>query len=183
MPLSERETSRLRWGRVSLPGASYFVTACTQNREAVFARSAAATKATAVLAEMHAARDATFLAATIMPDHVHLLFTLGTKLRLGQVVGKFKTLVREKGTADWRWQNDGFEHRLRLNDAVEDYGFYIFMNPYRAELIPLTQTWPWWFCPDSSRFLFLSHLAKETSVPAEWVGRSRELGSQLTVRA
>jgi putative transposase len=128
-----------------------------------------------VLAEIHASGDAEIAAATVMFDHVHLLFTLGTRLRVGQILGKFKTLVRDRGRAPWRWQEDGFERRLRPRDTIEDFGFYIFLNPYRAGLIPLDQRWPWWFCPDPKRFEFLGMLDGSEAVPAEWLPKSIQL--------
>jgi putative transposase len=183
MPLPERKTPRLRWGRVSVPDATYFVTACTKNRETVFANRDVATKALSVLDELPVGHDADILAATIMPDHVHLLFTLGARLSFGQVIAKFKTLARERGRVAWHWQDESFEHRLRATDSPEDYAFYIFMNPYRANLIPLTVRWPAWFCPDPKRFLFLSYLTENEPVPREWLGKSEEIAARITVHS
>ena len=81
--LPERRTARLRWGRVSLAGATYFVTFCTQARSPVLVHGETARRLVAALGRLQTDQDATILAATIMPDHVHLLFTLGGRLRLG----------------------------------------------------------------------------------------------------
>ncbi len=132
MPLPQRKTARLRSGRVSVAGATYFVTLCTQARAAVLTQSETGAKVLETLRELHVAGDAEILAATIMTDHAHLLFTLGVRLRFGQVVAKCKTLARDCGRAAWRRQEDGFEHRLRPPESAEDYAFYIFMNPYCA---------------------------------------------------
>lgn len=109
------------------------------------------------------------MAATIMPDHLHLLFKLGDRLSFGQVVGKLKTLARDRGRAKWKFQEDGYEHQLRPVDSMEDYGFYIFMNPYRARLLAMDQTWPCWVCPDSRQFRFVQYLGAGGLPAPEWL--------------
>lgn len=104
-----------------------------------------------------------------MPDHVHLLFTLGERLTVGQVMAKFKNLARDSGRVAWRWLDDGFEHRLRAEESAEDYAFYIFMNPYRARLILTSETWPGWQCPDHLQFRFTQHLGSDRHPPLEWL--------------
>lgn len=125
----------------------------------------------------------TLVAATAMPDHVHMLFVLGERLQVGQVIGKIKTLARKQTNADWRWQDESFEHQLRLNDSLEDYGFYIFMNPYHAGLCRLSERWPGWICPRPESFLFLAHLEDNQAVPEEWLERSKEIADRIVVRA
>jgi putative transposase len=172
MPLPQRRTANLRWGRNSCAGSTYFLTLCMQHRAPVFANPAAAAVATKTLRVLQDVGDVEMLAGTVMPDHVHALFTLGRRLRLGQVMGKFKTLVRKQGTEAWKWQEDGFEHEVRAGDLIEDFGFYIFMNPYRAGLVGLHERWPYWFCPDPIRFFFLSLLGDKEAVPAGWIEKS-----------
>ena len=170
MALPERKTLRLRRGRVSQSGGRYFLTLCTHARQPVFAQESEARRVTSALHAVHAAGDIELLAATVMPDHVHSLFVLGSRLSLGQVMAKLKNLARDGGKASWRWQEDGFEHHLRPRESTEDYGFYIFMNPYRAGLCRLNVTWPWWICPEAKRFAFPSHLSGHAPVPPEWLG-------------
>jgi putative transposase len=176
MPIFNRETPRLRWGRVSQDGHTYFLTPCVKNRRAVFADAATASVARDVLRQLNADGDAVIDAATIMPDHLHVLLTLGNRLRLGQVNAKFKSLIRRYAHADWDWLSDGFERQVRNDESAEAYAFYIFMNPYRANLISRDEHWPWWFCADESQFRFLFVLAEDPIVPAEWVERSVMIG-------
>lgn len=131
---------------------------------------------------MHESGEIQLIASTLMPDHAHLLLTLGHRLSVGQVMGKIKSLSRDKGRTPWRWQDDGFEHRLRNIESIEDYGFYIFMNPYRAGLCALTQSWPWWACPNPSQFTFLTKLESDHVVPSEWVGLREEIAHRIVVR-
>ncbi len=179
MPLPERKTARLRWGRVSTPGACYFLTLCTQHRAPVLTSPPASDSMLAAIRSLHAT-DFVLHASNIMPDHVHLLFTLGTRLTLGQVMGKFKTLSRDQGLAPWRWQEDGFEHRLRPEESAEDYGFYIFMNPYRAGLRPVDRPWPWWLCPDRAQFCFPAHLCSGDTPRPEWLEKIETVAARIT---
>ncbi len=172
-----RQTARLRWARVSIPGARYFLKVCTQNRTPVFSLREHASRSVETLFALHDADDIELLAATVMPDHVHMVFVLGSRLTVGQVMAKFKTLAR--GGDAWRWQQDGFEHRLRANEAAEDYGFYVFMNPYRARLAPIAQPWPWWTCPDTEQFGFTQKLDRNGIPPEEWLDQVEETNSRI----
>jgi hypothetical protein len=131
---------------------------------------------------MHESGEIELMASTLMPDHLHLLLTLGHRLTVGQTMGKIKTLAREKGRAAWRWQDDGFEHQLRVTESIEDYGFYIFMNPHKAGLCSLTQAWPWWFCPDPHLFAFLGKLNSNDPVPSAWLDLREKIASRIAAR-
>jgi putative transposase len=175
-----RKTARLGFGRFSKPGANYFITFCTKNRDPILTTPAVAETIASAFSTLHP-RDITLFAATIMPDHVHLIFELGQRLQLGQVVGKFKTLARDSGRAIWRWQKDGFEHQVRNAESIEDYAFYIFMNPYRAGLCSLNNQWPGWICPNPGIFQFLDSRAPTQQVPAAWLELSDHLASRIAV--
>jgi putative transposase len=177
-----RKTARLRFGRLSAAGANYFVTFCTKGRTCVLANPDNAGALIEVLRSMHEARDLELHAASIMPDHVHLLFALGARLGVGQVIGKIKSTSRRRTGYGWLWQDESFEHQVRLSDSIEDYAFYIFMNPYRSNLCRLNEMWPWWICPKSTHFRFLSHLEGGRPVPREWIGLSEHIGRRIVVR-
>jgi len=105
-----------------------------------------------------------------MPDHFHWLFMLGGRLTLGRVLAKFKV----QSSRLWNdqtgvWQRDYFEHRLRESESSEAYGFYVFMNPYRAKLITDDQTWSGWYCPEPARFRFVSMLDSAGRAPSQWL--------------
>jgi putative transposase len=42
----------------------------------------------------HAEGDDAILAATVMPDHVHILFKLGNSLGVGRCVSRWKSAMR-----------------------------------------------------------------------------------------
>lgn len=182
MAWPDRKTSRLRFGRIYVPNAAYFITCCTKERAPVLLESNAAKTTTDTLKAMHAAGDMDLLAATVMHDHVHMLFVLGARLEVGQIMGKFKSKARDLGKAPWRWQDDGFEHRLRNAESIEDYGFYTFMNPYRAGLCPLTDPWPWWLCPRPSIFRFTAEGDTTQPVPEAWLGLCDKIAAKIKLR-
>jgi len=123
----------------------------------------------AAVAASDARGDTQTLAATVMPDHTHWLFQLGGRLTFGRVVARLKTETRsvlaEGGLA---WQRDFFEHRLRAEERVEDYGRYIFLNPYRARL-RAGAGWPGWLCVRPERFRSLELLNEDGSPPRAWI--------------
>lgn len=179
IPWPKRRTAFLRTGRVSLPGATYFVTAVTKDRTPVFSDPVIADGLRDALLQMDSVGDFRLLAGTVMPDHIHLLFELGEQLSVGRVCAKFKTLARAQGRAVWRWQQDQFEHRLRPSESVENYGLYSFLNPYRAGLIDLNAHWPWWLCPRPEQFRFMQMLRADGLPQPEWSGQCERLMREL----
>jgi putative transposase len=124
--------------------------------------------------------DVPWLAATIMPDHVHVLFELGDRLSLDRLLAKIKGLVTRSIAAPLPiWQENAFEHRLRSQEESEDYGFYIFMNPYRAGLLQMDAIWPGWICTEPARFRFLDTLKSGGILPTEWLGRVETVAGRI----
>jgi putative transposase len=177
MTLPVRHTARLRWGRCSETSARYFVTACTNKREPVLTDQGA--DILRIIAKLHTEHDALVHAATVMPDHIHLLLTLGVRLRLGQLVAKVKSMSQKAAAHKWRWQDDFFERRVRTKESLEDYARYIFMNPYRSNLLRLDERWPWWFCPEESQFEFPALIGQGNAIPKEWIGDSERWAAHL----
>ncbi len=99
----------------------------------------------------------------VMPDHVHVLFALGPTATLEACVRLFKgrlspTLRNHQLT----WQDGYFEHRMRADEDRLPVFLYIFLNPYRANLLPPSEIWPGYFCApvDWSWFAPLSNADK-----------------------
>ena len=170
MELPERRTDELRKGRVSLAGARYFVTVCARRPERRLVHTPIADAVSAVLARIEKDGDATFMASTIMPDHLHLLAILSERLSLSRIVGKLKALTEPalRG-GDLRWQGNFFEHRLRPEDHTSDYARYIFLNPYRAHLIRRGEEWPWWKRSPAHDLDFLQMLEHGRFPPQVWL--------------
>jgi putative transposase len=82
-----------------------------------------------------------------MPDHIHLLVTLGAFVALSEAVRTFKgRLTPTLRTTRSRWQPSFYDHRLRSSEDLLPVFLYIFLNPYRAGLCLPAQTWPGYFC-------------------------------------
>jgi REP element-mobilizing transposase RayT len=129
-----------------------------------------------------ASGDASLVISVIMPDHVHLIFTLGERLTLSQVVAKWKVLTGAGlGPAGLKWQVNFFEHRLRREEEVESYAFYVFMNPYVAGLCQDGRAWPWWRKGSGMSFCFESGLLEGGVPPPEWIKHPDAGGESLAI--
>src|SRR5437773_2017091 len=80
----------LRRGRVSIPGAEYYLTICTDNRAAGLTEPGAGQSISETLRAMSADGTWRERCSTIMPDHVHLLVVLGERLTLGKAIARLK---------------------------------------------------------------------------------------------
>ena len=170
-PMLSRRTSALHAHRWSQPAMVFFVTCCTEGRREGLTASPGANTVCDLVAASDGERDTSTYAFTVMPDHVHWLFALGARLSLGRVIARLKAKSRiAMAAAGIEWQRDFFEHRLRIEEAIEPYGLYVFLNPYRASLIQTDEVWPYWRCPRPEEFRFISVLGPEGTPPPEWVG-------------
>jgi len=170
----------LRKGRLSIPHARYFVTCCTEGRGKTLTDPNAGEPIRFAWRSLHKEDSIQLLCATIMPDHVHFLFQLGSRLRLGQVVGKLKSMTRDSlDTLELTWQDNYHDHRLRADKAAESFSRYIFLNPYRSQLITENETWPWWtrnrdYCPE-----FMKRLDDPPRPPKEWLDTPASIESLI----
>lgn len=156
-------------GRISIPGARYFVTICEQNRKPVFVTAHQLSTMVNITHRIITGADATLIGACAMPDHLHLVFELGNRLSLDRLISKFKTLTREHLPSGTSWQRNYFEHRLRPDETVGGYALYLFLNPYRARLIRHDEEWPGWIKGADFDFDFLHLLVDGIYPPSEWI--------------
>lgn len=159
----------LRQQRTSIPGASYFVTACTRDRQPGLHHSEPAAAIRAELSAMNHDRTSEPRAWVVMPDHLHLLIRLNDKLTLGQAIGRFKAKTRQAVLArGLAWQGNYFEHRLRPDDQVEEVLRYIYLNPYHTKLVSHSESYPhFWMCETDAAW-FSPMLDDERPFP-EWL--------------
>jgi len=165
-----RLTDRLSEHRCSIPNATYFITFCIRARASELKDHSVATRLIAAWHSLEESKDITLIRGIIMPDHVHVIFTLGERLTLSQVIGRFKASTRGcVGEAQVHWQRGFHDHRLRSGEPIEPFALYMFMNPYRAGLIDFAERWPWWFTGSHPiRFVFEELLSPGMPVPCEW---------------
>ena len=85
---------------------------------------------------------------TIMPNHVHVLFTTLSEWPLGVVVGAWKRFTgREANVLLERsgafWQRDYWDRFIRNDRHFTDTVNYIDLNPVKAGLVAEPASWPW----------------------------------------
>ena len=168
--MPSRRTSALHAHRWSQSGVTYFVTCCTQNRRPGLTNPVVAAVLRTLVVNLDASHDTATITFTVMPDHVHWLFNLGPRLALGRVMARWKAQSRPALTgAGLVWQRDFYEHSLRSEESPEDYGLYVFLNPYRAGVLPATAGWPHWYAPHPEDLGFIGQLNPDGTPPREWI--------------
>ena len=146
MKFPKRKHPRLKEYDYSTDGG-YFVTVCVKNKEKLLGAPAlidGKIKLTPIgeTAEKHiksinSAYDGVRVDSyVIMPDHIHMLITIGGGMRacrptcLQTVVRTFKTMVtREIGFSVW--QSSFYEHVVRDEEDYTDIDNYIKANPQK----------------------------------------------------
>ena len=159
----------LRRGRVSIPGAEYFLTVCTEGRRPGLS---VPVMAEAIIAEARRMEDdATWQlrCLVVMSDHIHLLVVLGRRLTLGKCVARLKAKTGARLKAgDLVWERDFYDHHLRPDEQSLDLFLYIYLNPYRAGFCSRSDRWPWYYCRAEDWKWFKDCLQDERPAP-EWL--------------
>jgi REP element-mobilizing transposase RayT len=178
----QRKTDSLLVGRVSIPGARYFITICTKDKVSSLLKGSTETPRSILKAwrQLHADEDIHFYCGTVIPNHIHLLFKLGTRLELSQVIIKFKKLTKQAlQKIDLHWQRNYYDHRLRGDTALEGFAKYTFLNPYRKELISVDQTYLHWHINKTYRPEFTEHLNQQGGPPLQWLNQHESIESLI----
>ncbi len=141
-------SSRLRNGRVSLPGQIYMATAVTSGRKMWFSDFHRASIAARTIANASSWPDAKLIAWVLMPDHVHLLLEPGPSEDLSRVIQRVKALVtaalRTELQGEPLWQSGFHDHSVRNYESVRDTARYLIANPIRAGLVSDVGDYPFW---------------------------------------
>ncbi len=159
----------LRRGRWSVSGAEYFITLCTHDRRPGLTEPTVRSGVLAGLQGLEAEGAWRLNAAVVMPDHVHILATIGESSSLAGAVRLFKgrltPLLRKGGL---RWQQAYFDHRMRPKEDRLPVLLYIFLNPYRAGILPQCERWPGYYCCEEDWTWFGVLTTESVPVP-EWL--------------
>jgi putative transposase len=84
--------------------------------------------------------------ALLMPDHIHLIVTMGLENDLSKTIGARKRWLAMRHNL--KWQRNFFEHRLRNDESEYEKRCYIADNPVRAGFVEKRQDWRWiWSVP------------------------------------
>jgi REP element-mobilizing transposase RayT len=95
---------------------------------------------------------------TIMPNHVHVLFTMNNISDLSSVIQKWKgssafyanRVLQRRGTF---WQPEYFDRLVRSPRQFEFFIRYIYNNPVKAGLCEKVFHWPWTGCSPDMQIL------------------------------
>ena len=161
--IPEKGHRRLRIGRWSAPGATYFLTICAGPLPESTGELHGLCQPEVFQALLRISHGMELEQAwrlrclTLMPDHLHAVMELGRAVALSEAVRLFKgrssILLRKVGLA---WQKGGvYDHRMRADEPRLPVYHYIFMNPYRKGLVNAGQTWPYFWCADEDRAWFI----------------------------
>jgi REP element-mobilizing transposase RayT len=159
----------LRRGRWSSPEAEYFLTVMTDGRRTGLEDPTLTDSILAVGRTMEAQGLWRLRTAVVMPDHLHLIVGLTGNADLSQSMkmlkGRSAVLLRSH---QLRWQRGFFDHRMREREDRLPVFLYIFLNPYRARLLPVDQKWHGYFCaPDD--WEWFEPLTSEACPFPEWL--------------
>lgn len=141
----------LRRGRHSISGQTYLVTAVTADRRPWMALWPVAAAIAREVGGLRLWRDTHVHAWVLMPDHMHVLLTLGDGESLSHLMNRAKA-VSARAANDFTASSQPFwipafhDHALRRDDDVVIAARYVIANPVRAGLVDSIWQWPFWDC-------------------------------------
>jgi putative transposase len=135
--------------RYWVPGGTYFFTLATHQRSPLFADAGNVQRLREALAIVQGEQAFSFLAAVVLPDHMHFIWTLPAgdsdyARRIGRMKVLFTRRARAAGRIDGAisasrkkhresdlWQRRFWEHTLASEDELPGYLDYIHYNPVK----------------------------------------------------
>jgi REP element-mobilizing transposase RayT len=160
----------LRRHRWSAPGCDYFLTVCTNDRKSGLQQAEITTALLAHSMKIETAGNWLIRCMVVMPDHIHLLITLEADVPLSSVIRNWKgpltPVLRRNGLS---WQRGYFDHRMRTAEDRLPVFLYIFLNPYRAQLLTRDEKWPGYYCAPLDWAWFGPLTNSDCPFP-EWLG-------------
>jgi len=136
----------LRRGRRSLPRQTYFVTICLAQSESYLANKPCAEVVIDALQWLCKAGRIELHGYVVMPDHVHILFTLCRDAELSEVIKVFKGYSARRincllGRRGSLWQRQFYDHAIRDKADFVTRLQYMLENPKRRGLAERYEDW------------------------------------------
>ena len=82
-----------------------------------------------------------------MPDHIHLLVSLGEWATPGDYVrdikGKLSAFLRKRFNVRNIWQKGFYDHVIRKDEDLNSTAEYILNNPVRSGRVDNWRNYPW----------------------------------------
>ena len=142
---------QLRKGRKSIPGTYYSITLTTYTRESFLTD----TCIPAIIYEsfdwLEKEARLKWMCIMVMPDHIHVVFQLGNKQNLSNLVQSFKRFTANQINARLRrngpiWQANYYDHGIRRDESLNKIIRYCYENPVRKGLVKRPENYPHWRC-------------------------------------
>lgn len=149
-----------QYRRWYVPGGTVFLTVTTLDRRPLLATEPEVTRLRSAASRVHADWPFDFVAAVVLPDHFHFLWTLpdgddAYSKRLGRLKSLFTQSLpandplRRAPTASRRtqhesgvWQRRFWEHTVRDEDDFKAHLDYIHYNPVKHGYAARPAEWP-----------------------------------------
>ena len=151
-----RRLRRLPWLWADEHGTIRFLlTLCVENRQPVLATQTVFDRLVGFLIASPSRYHWFGHAFVIMPDHLHVMATMGPEaVTLGQWIKAMKAVVAglEPDPANpgrmrripraWQWQEGFYDHKFRTPESAARKWEYVMLNPVRAGLVTRPEEWP-----------------------------------------
>ena len=126
---------------------TFFVTSCTWGRRSLLQSERAASLFIQTLHDYRSTRKYRLHAYVVMPDHFHLLMTVGPGMTIERAVQLVKggfafRAGKELGFSAPVWQKGFSEVRVFTGESFESRRNYIHDNPVRASLALMAEAYP-----------------------------------------
>jgi putative transposase len=149
----------MRYRRTTVPGGSYFFTLITHQRARLFAEVINVDRWHDAVSKVQRKRPFTIEAEVIMPDHLHMIWTLppddtdfATRIRLiktaftkelpmcfdGATTSGSRASKGERNV----WQRRYWEHAIRDEQDFQVHVDYIHLNPVKHGAVERPGQWP-----------------------------------------
>ena len=150
----------MRYRRAVVPGASYFFTLITHQRARIFSEPSAIACWQRAVSKIQRKRPFVLEAEVIMPDHLHMIWTLPdgdadfpTRIRLVKtaLTKDLATRALRPATSESRarkgerdvWQRRYWEHVIRDEKDFQAHVDYIHINPVKHGFVVRPGDWPY----------------------------------------
>ena len=141
-----RKSIRLPADAYHKPATWYFVTICCSKKEPLFHSAHRRNLVRDVLLQAAENYRVELAAYTILPNHLHLVCSAGTR-GLSGFIQAFKSCVtkaiRSKHKEGSPWQARFFDHKIRREESLHQKCEYVWLNPVRRGLVQTAENYPW----------------------------------------
>ena len=149
----------MQYRRTTIPGATYFFTVVTYDRQPVFKNATAIQLLRESFHTVKQRHPFNIEAIVVLPDHLHCLWTLppgdaNFSMRWRLIKAYFsrkcpdeykkeRSLARMRKQEQAIWQRRFWEHLIRDQQDFRNHVAYIHFNPVKHGLVDCPRDWPY----------------------------------------